>query len=104
MNKIAGSFRDPSGFLFWEENILRRSIAPSYFPNYEHLISSGLYKNLTDKKWLIPHSEDLLLSSSSQKIIIPTLIPFISYPYEWSFSQLKDAALLTLKILTESLH
>ena len=32
------------------------------------------------------------------KIIKPEKIPFISYPYEWSFSQLKDAALLTLRI------
>lgn len=32
------------------------------------------------------------------KIIKPELIPFISYPYEWCFSQIKDAALLTLDI------
>ena len=32
------------------------------------------------------------------KTILPTQLPYISYPYEWSFSQLKDAALLTLKI------
>lgn len=41
---------------------------------------------------LIPHGE------VNQKIIKPEKIPFISYPYEWSFGQLKDAALLTLKI------
>jgi hypothetical protein len=28
----------------------------------------------------------------------PEVIPFISYPYEWSFNQLKDAALVTLQI------
>jgi hypothetical protein len=32
------------------------------------------------------------------KIIQPERVPFISYPYEWSFSQLKDAALATLAI------
>ena len=32
------------------------------------------------------------------KIIQPERVPFISYPYEWSFGQLKDAALATLSI------
>ncbi len=32
------------------------------------------------------------------KVIQPERVPFISYPYEWSFSQLKDAALATLSI------
>ena len=32
------------------------------------------------------------------KIIRPEKIPFISYPYEWSFTQLKQAALTTLEI------
>jgi hypothetical protein len=31
-------------------------------------------------------------------VIEPQLVPFISYPYEWCFSQLKDAALIQLKI------
>jgi len=37
-------------------------------------------------------------TKDSYKIIRPELIPFTSYPYEWAFSQLKDAALLTLDI------
>ena len=32
------------------------------------------------------------------KVIKPERVGFISYPYEWSFSQLKDAALLTLSL------
>jgi hypothetical protein len=32
------------------------------------------------------------------KIIKPELLSFISYPYEWCFSQLKDVALTTLRI------
>src|SRR4051794_30857078 len=32
------------------------------------------------------------------KVIRPDLIDFISYPYEWSYSQYKDAALLTLEV------
>jgi hypothetical protein len=63
-------------------------------------MSGGLYKELTDKGLLISHKElkDPVQSKEGYKIIQPEKIPLISYPYEWSFSQLKDAALLTLEI------
>jgi ribosomal protein L11 methylase PrmA len=35
--------------------------------------------------------------------LYPRKIPFISYPYEWSFQQLKDAALATLSIQKRAL-
>jgi len=37
------------------------------------------------------------------KVLKPQQIPFISYPYEWSFSQLKDAAMLTLRVQHEAI-
>ncbi len=90
------SFRDPSGYVFTENGVLKRFISPLYFKRYKALTSSGFYKKLIDKKWLIPHEE---LENSADKITIqPTEIPFITYPYEWSFLQYKHAALLTLKI------
>jgi hypothetical protein len=55
---------------------------------------------------LIPHEEVDVESNCSgkvYKIIKPELIPFVSYPYEWCFSQLKDAALATLDIQRRSL-
>ncbi len=62
---------------------------------------SGLYETLCNQKMLVPHkevSQDLALDDKAYKVIQPHQLPFISYPYEWSFSQLKDAALLTLSI------
>lgn len=100
------SFRDPSGFLFYRKGVLLRQINNSYKKNYNLLIKSGLYDKLTGKKLLIPHKEvDLKIKGQRQsyKIIKPKTLPFISYPYEWCFSQLKDAALLTLKIQKLSL-
>lgn len=50
---------------------------------------------------LIPHQEvDITpeIPNTAYKIIRPQNIPFISYPYEWSFSQLKHAAIATLEI------
>lgn len=96
-----GSFRDPSGFLFSRENTLYRQINTVYAEEYDKLLASGLYKELTDKGLLIPHEETNQPfddQSTGYKVIQPDWIPFISYPYEWSFSQLKDAALTTLSI------
>ena len=61
-------------------------------------MQSGLYKKLVEKKYLISHEETQNIFENAYKAIKPQFIDFISYPYEWSFSMLKDAALLTLKI------
>jgi hypothetical protein len=37
-------------------------------------------------------------------VLKPEQVPFVSYPYEWSFSQLKDAALTTLLIQKKALE
>lgn len=98
---LNSSFRDPSGFLFSRDGNLYRQINKSYQTNYDYLISSGLYQKLINKQLLIPHQEvDIkpLILDSSYKVIKPERIKFISYPYEWCFSQLRDAALITLRI------
>ncbi len=100
-NRLGASFRDPSGFLFQKEGILYRQINKSFKENFDLLNSSGLYKKLVDEDLLIPHKETDqkdTITSEAYKVIQPKKIPFISYPYEWCFSQLKDAALLTLNI------
>lgn len=99
MNKQASSYRDPSGFVFKCKDKVRRQVNNFYKDNYDFLIKSGLYKRLSDKKLLVAHKEIKTAKENGRyKIIEPQQIPFISYPYEWCFSQLKDAALLTLRI------
>ena len=64
-------------------------------------MASGLYKALADKHLLITHQEVSITPperETAYKILKPAIVPFISYPYEWSFSELKDAALATLEI------
>jgi hypothetical protein len=99
--RLGASFRDPSGFLFSREGVLYRQINKIYTENYDRLMSSKLYTRLVDSQLLIPH-EDVSIESEdpslAYKIIKPERLTFISYPYEWSFSQLKDAALATLAI------
>ncbi len=98
---LAASFRDPSGFLFTREGTLYRQVNRSYAPAYDRLIASGLYDSLTAAGLMIPHREVEIEPAEPElayKTLQPELLGFISYPYEWSFSQLKDAALVTLAI------
>ena len=103
---IPGSFRDPSGFLFCREGSIYRQINITYKENYDHLMNSGLYETLVGAELLIPHEEvgiEGARPDDAYKVIKPQSIPFVSYPYEWSFSQLKHAALTTLGIQKMSL-
>jgi hypothetical protein len=70
-------------------------------------MSSGLYDALTERALLLYHQEqDLSDAPSPQayKIIKPERIEFLSYPYEWCFSQYKEAALATLEIQKASVE
>lgn len=98
--RIPSSFRDPNGYLFAYDGKIYRHISHLYRGDYDHLVESGLYDTLVKAKMLVPHStaSSKLAPSDAYKVIQPEYIPFISYPYEWCFSQLKDAALLTLEI------
>ena len=101
------SFRDPSGFLFTRNGILYRQVNRSYQEEFELFMSSGLYDALTGKGWLISHEEVDIRAEDAQnafKILKPEKVETISYPYEWSFSELKDAALCTLAIQKRALN
>ena len=95
-NNHSSSFRDPSGYVFVDNNVLKRAVLPKYFTQYNALKASGFYKKVIKHSLLIPHNESKTTKDSIE--LIPEEIPFITYPYEWSFSQLKDAALHTLKL------
>jgi len=104
---LPSSFRDPSGFLYTLEEVIYRQVNVSYKQYYDELIESGLYDSLVGKGWLIPHQEVSLPEREPghcYKTLRPEQIPYISYPYEWCFSQLKDAALLTLNVQLEALR
>lgn len=116
MRKERGSFRDPCGFIFYKDGSIYRQINDVYKENYDHLISSSLYQILVDEGLMISHVEinkidetderdpDETYAKRTYKTIRPITMPFISYPYEWCFSQLKDAALTTLTIQKKCLE
>jgi hypothetical protein len=99
--KVSGSFRDPCGHVFYRDGVVYRRINPVYAEDYRQLIQSGLYDRLAKDGLLIPHEEvtlDLPQTDRDIRIIRPDMIEQVAYPYEFCFSQLRDAALLTLKV------
>ncbi len=105
--QLGSSFRDPSGFIFERQGVLYRHVAESYSEDFKLLWSSGLYDSLVEAGQLVACERvDASLSPlpGAVAVLRPERIPLISYPYEWCFSQLKDAALLTLEIARKALE
>jgi ribosomal protein L11 methylase PrmA len=95
-----GSYRDPAGFVFRRDGVVYRQIAPSFAEDWTSYLDSGLYAQLLEEGVVLAHEEvdvDLAAEPPAFRVIRPERVELISYPYEWSFSQLKHAALLTLR-------
>ena len=106
-NSHPSSYRDPSGFLFYQNGILYRQVNQFFKIDFDYFINSGFYRHLVEKKILIEHqtvNQNLTDAENWYQTLQPEFIPFISYPYEWCFDMLKDAALLTLKAANEAIN
>lgn len=106
IRRNAASFRDPSGYLYEGENEVFRTIRTGYGEEWNYLVSRGLlekaaalglipFRELPREQWpnALP-GED----AGVARVVASPKLPFVSWPCEWSFSQLKDAALLTLDL------
>ncbi|HEU4681609.1 MAG TPA: hypothetical protein VFS51_07685 [Gemmatimonadales bacterium] len=103
---VEGSFRDPSGFVYTRDGILYRQVNHSFREPFEAFLGSGLYDELVRDRMLVPHEQmglELSATGEAYAVLRPERVAFISYPYEWSFGQLQDAASLTLEIQERAL-
>ena len=104
MNRNNGSFRDPSGRVFSKEGEIYRSIFAPGVKDFEAARDAGIYRRLIEAGLLSPYQEvakrDFAAEGTVYFLHHPRL-PFVSYPWEWSFSMLKDAALLHLDIMEQ---
>jgi hypothetical protein len=100
-DRDSGSFRDPSGFVYRLDSVIYRQIQQSFAAEWDDVVSSGLLSTLQAGGLLVGHEvvgANLAAEpSTAHAVLRPEPIDFVSYPYEWSFGQLKDAALLTLE-------
>ena len=101
-----GSFRDPESRVFYAGADVYRALSADGLSDFEAVQASGLLddgrvvstervEDVTALKGLLVHEPAAVLRHER--------IPFVSYPYEWTFSMLKDAALLQLDLLLEAL-
>lgn len=100
------SFRDPSGAVFRHNGEIYRQVNQAYRPQFDQLTNSGFFAKLMAAGMLVRHTvvtDVEKISEEAYCILKPEVIPMVSYPYEWTFLQLKDAALLTLRLHREAL-
>ena len=100
------SFRDPAGYVFRRDGILYRAIQPSAAADWAAFEERGLAESLIGDGLLVSHAAvalDLAPRPGAAMVIRPREVPFISYPYEWAFSQLREGALLTLEVQRRAL-
>jgi hypothetical protein len=102
-----GSFRDPLSKVFIGNGQVVRAFTAEGSADIEAVwkkksIQSALGSGeLIESNVVDPSSVGL--SSLWTSAMTHPLLPFVSYPYEWTFSMLKDAALLQLKLTRETL-
>jgi len=97
-NQEAGSFRDPAGNVIISNNRVFRTINEIARVDYETIRNKGILSKAIQQGYLISFEEldksDWPIDTTDPAYIVEhPRIPYISYPYEWSFSQLKAAAL-----------
>ena len=104
---VRGSFRDPSGFVFTANGKLYRQVNRVFAAEFDACVTSGLYEELSSSGMLVAHRDvgaAVAARPDAHTVIEPALVPFVSYPYEWSFGQLREAALLTLDVQARAIE
>ncbi len=93
------SFRDPSGFVYRKDGKIYRAISERGKNNFELFLRSGLASRLMQEEKIVPFQ-----MVENNKTLELRKLQFITYPYEWSFGALRDAALLTLELADTALE
>jgi ribosomal protein L11 methylase PrmA len=108
-----GSFRDPESRVVAGPDGVLRLLSARGLEDWRALAKSSTFTRFTESAGLIGTteleeapghlSEASLISGGVAGVLRHERIPFVSYPYEWSFSMLRDAALLQLDLLLAAL-
>jgi SAM-dependent methyltransferase len=108
-----GSFRDWDARVFAEDDRVLRALTSAGLSDWEALSGSKLFATYTSDGRLVEtvRTDDAQLTAVQRAdpaggwvaVLDHERIAFVSYPYEWSFSMLQDAALLQLELTTAAL-
>ena len=105
----ASSFRDPAGHVYQIDGRVYRTITSRAASDYEFLRQTDFLLDISERGWFVGASEidPSVLGTVDEEVryvVEHPRIPFVSYPYEWSFPALKAAALLHLDLHLEALQ
>lgn len=98
----SGSFRDRDGRVFRHNGAIYRALSESATADWRALSATKFFPRLMAEGKIIGSKEvapPVALEPGWSAVLQHDVIPFISYPYEWPFAMLKDAALLQLETL-----
>src|SRR5262245_56860148 len=107
-----GSFRDPHGRVLLAPDGVYRALSETGLADWQALDESGLAAELIGEGKLVGTTLADQAQASSVGAELPQTpagvlrrerIPFVSYPYEWSFEMLREAALLQLELTDRAL-
>lgn len=101
----AGSFRDRDGRVYRVGDKIRRGLSEHGLKDWTRFSESPLYRRLSEEG-LIPKTTpvDPPAGSSWVAALEHETIPVITYPYEWSFGMLRDAAIFHLDLIAEAIR
>jgi hypothetical protein len=106
-----GSFRDRSSRVFIRNGRVFRAMDAEALAVWRRLSAQPFVQQMISRCQIVTTREAsdkecaaLQLPPSAAGILEHSRIPFISYPYEWSFAMLREAALLHLRLLAESIR
>ncbi len=104
------SFRDPDSTVLRVGTEILRRLSPAAAADWHKLAASTFFRDRVGKGDLVATDEvpDAERAAVADQASWPVVlrhesIPFISYPYEWSFSQLQDAGALHIDLLLDAL-
>ncbi len=106
-SRIAGSFRDPSGYVFWRDGAIYRAIDEECRQIIQGLFDSNLIPELVQDRTIVGtqfvENEELRQTLADEHpefdhFLEHEVIPIITYPYEWSVSMLADAGIHTIDL------
>jgi SAM-dependent methyltransferase len=107
MHAEPGSFRDRDSRIFYDSGDVFRFLSPDGLQDWQALASSDLYARFSESGHLVPTElvrDELSTQNGWAAVLRHERVPFVSYPYEWTFSMLKDAALLELDLVLAGLQ
>jgi hypothetical protein len=109
MPQHPASYRDPAGQVHFRDGRVFRTVLPAGFKNYQAARDSGfLAKVVADGRLIAADEVDRSVladeAPAAEIVLEHPRIDFLSYPYEWSFFALREAALLTLDLHLEALQ